>query len=45
VGSKVIEVRADDLDTEASVPIYQITDGNVGRAFSIEENTGKSVKI
>ena len=40
VGSKVIEVRAEDLDTEASVTRYEIDEGNVGQAFSIEKETG-----
>ena len=40
VGSKVIEVRAEDLDTEASVTRYAIIEGNVGQAFDIEKETG-----
>ena len=40
VGSKVIEVRAEDLDKEASITTYQILKGNTGKAFSIEEQTG-----
>ena len=40
VGSKVIEVRAEDLDTEASVTKYDIDEGNVGQAFTIEKETG-----
>ena len=38
--SKVIEVTANDLDTEASVTTYQIIEGNVGNKFMIEEQTG-----
>ncbi len=40
VGSKVIEVRAQDKDTEASITTYQIISGDPGKAFSIEEQTG-----
>ena len=40
VGSKVIEVRAIDKDTEASITTYQIISGDPGKAFSIEEQTG-----
>ena len=40
VGSKVIEVRAEDLDTEASITTYQINSGDPGKAFKIEESTG-----
>ena len=40
VGSKVVEVRADDLDTEASITTYQIISGDPGKAFTIEEQTG-----
>ena len=40
VGSKVIEVRAKDLDTEASITTYSIVSGDPGKAFSIEEQTG-----
>ena len=40
VGSKVIEVKAIDKDTEASVTTYQIISGDPGKAFSIEEQTG-----
>ena len=40
VGSKVIEIRAEDLDTEASVTTYAIDEGNVGQAFTIEKQTG-----
>ena len=40
VGSKVIEVRAEDLDTEASVTRYNIIEGNVGQAFDVEKETG-----
>ena len=40
VGSKVIEVRALDKDTEASITTYQIISGDTGKAFSIEESTG-----
>ena len=39
MGSKVIEVRAKDLDTEASIT-YSINSGDPGKAFSIEEQTG-----
>ena len=40
VGSKVIEVRAKDKDTEASITTYSINSGDPGKAFSIEEQTG-----
>ena len=40
VGSKVIEVRAEDKDEEASITTYQIMSGNQGKAFRIEEQTG-----
>ena len=40
VGSKVIEVRAEDQDTEASITTYQIISGDPGKAFKIEEQTG-----
>merc|ERR1719342_1618590 len=40
VGSKVIEVKAKDLDNEASLTTYQIKSGNLGRAFKIEPQTG-----
>ena len=40
MGSKVIEVRAFDKDEEASITTYQISSGNVGQAFQIEEQTG-----
>jgi hypothetical protein len=40
VGSKVIEVRALDLDTDASRTYYQIISGDPGKAFKIEEQTG-----
>ena len=39
-GSKVIEVKADDLDTEASLTTYSIKAGNLGLAFRIEPQTG-----
>merc|ERR1719350_375378 len=35
-GSKVIEVKAEDLDTEASLTTYRIKDGNLNNAFRIE---------
>ena len=40
VGSKVIEVKAQDLDTEASLTTYSIVSGNLLNAFRIEEHTG-----
>ncbi len=40
VGSKVIEVKARDLDTEASLTTYSIVNGNLNNAFRIEEQTG-----
>jgi hypothetical protein len=40
VGSKVIEVKARDLDTEASLTTYSIVSGNLLNAFRIEEQTG-----
>lgn len=40
IGSKVIEVKAEDLDTEASVTTYSIKDGNLGFTFKIEPQTG-----
>lgn len=40
IGSKVIEVVADDLDTEASITTYSITNGNLGFTFVIEPQTG-----
>jgi len=40
VGSKVIEVKAEDLDTEASLTTYSIKQGNLGLTFKIEEQTG-----
>lgn len=40
VDSKVIEVRAKDKDTEASITTYQIIKGDPGKAFKIEEQTG-----
>ena len=39
-GSKVIEVVAQDLDTEASQTTYFITDGNLHFDFEIEPQTG-----
>ena len=40
IGSKVIEVIAEDLDTEASLTIYSIANGNLGLTFMIEPQTG-----
>ena len=40
VNSKVIEVKADDLDDDSTITTYQIVSGNVGNAFTIEEQTG-----
>ena len=40
VGSKVIEVRAEDKDEDASFTVYRIINGNVGQAFDIERATG-----
>jgi len=40
IGSKVIEVKAEDLDTEASVTTYSIKGGNLGLTFKIEPQTG-----
>ena len=40
VGSKVIVVTAEDLDTDASVTKYEIDQGNVNQAFTIESETG-----
>jgi len=40
VGSKVIEVKAKDLDTEASTTTYSITNGNLQTKFRIEPQTG-----
>jgi len=40
IGSKVIEVKADDKDSEASLTTYQIKAGNLGFAFKIEPQTG-----
>jgi hypothetical protein len=40
VGSRVIEVRALDLDTDASRTYYHIMSGDSGKAFKIEEQTG-----
>ena len=40
IGSKVIEVRAEDKDEDASFTVYSIRDGNAGMAFSIERTTG-----
>ena len=40
IGSKVIEVKAEDLDTEASVTTYAIKSGNLGFTFKIEPQTG-----
>ena len=40
IGSKVIEVKAEDLDTEASVTTYNIKGGNLGLTFKIEPQTG-----
>eukprot|EP00096_Caligus_rogercresseyi_P016358 TRINITY_DN898_c0_g1_i1.p1 TRINITY_DN898_c0_g1~~TRINITY_DN898_c0_g1_i1.p1 ORF type:complete len:1540 (+),score=519.42 TRINITY_DN898_c0_g1_i1:230-4849(+) len=40
LGSKVMEVTAEDKDTEASITTYSIKSGNIGGAFSIEEKTG-----
>ena len=37
---QVIEVVAEDLDTEASVTTYSITNGNLGFTFEIEPQTG-----
>ena len=40
IDSKVIEVKADDLDTEASLTTYSIKGGNLGFTFKIEPQTG-----
>ena len=40
VGSKVIEVKAEDKDSEASLTTYSIKDGNLNMTFRIEEQTG-----
>jgi len=40
IGSKVIEVKAEDLDTEASITTYSIKGGNLDFAFKIEPQTG-----
>ena len=40
VGSKVIEVKAKDKDTEASITTYSINSGDPGKSFSIEQLTG-----
>ena len=40
IDSKVIEVRAQDKDTEASITTYQIISGDTGKSFKIEEQTG-----
>ncbi len=40
IGSKVAEVKAKDLDTEASLTAYEIKGGNLGLAFKIERQTG-----
>jgi len=40
IGSKVIEVKAEDLDTEASVTTYNIKGGNLKLTFKIEPQTG-----
>ena len=40
IGSKVAEVKAKDLDNEASLTTYQIKGGNLGLTFKIEPQTG-----
>jgi len=40
IGSKVTEVKAEDLDKEASIITYSITSGNLELAFNIEPETG-----
>ena len=40
IGAKVTEVKAKDLDNEASLTTYQIKSGNLGLTFKIEPQTG-----